>query len=140
MRGINDVSYSGNVGHVASTTTHMKGDPICTFMVCSEKETNFATWAKCTAYGKLAEYCSDKISKGDYVIVSGELFNKKSRNSPHPELEIKVTKKIVIINRETFNSKELTDLFLDIKEAGGATERHLSRLTEIASSSVVDTY
>lgn len=93
---MNSVQISGNVGNVTYTETNVKNDPIVTFMLCSEKEENFTTWVKISAYGKQALYCKDKISKGCYVIVDGELSNRKSRNSEHLELEVKATKKIII--------------------------------------------
>lgn len=96
MNGINSVTYSGNVGSVKFTETHEKGDPVATFMVCCEKKENFTTWAKVSAYGRIAKYCMDNLKKGDYVQIDGELTNKKNRISDHMELEIKATRQIVI--------------------------------------------
>lgn len=98
MRGINRLVISGNVGNVTYTETNIKNDPIVTFMLCSEKEENYTTWLKVSAYGKQALYCKDRIKKGCYVIIDGELTNRVSKGSNHLELEAKITSKIVILD------------------------------------------
>lgn len=95
MRGVNSVVIAGNVGKVIFTETQVKNDPIVTFMLCIEREENFCTWAKVSAYGKHALHLKDRINTGDYAIVHGELSNRKSKNGQHMELEVKATNRVV---------------------------------------------
>lgn len=116
MRGLNHVVFSGNVGSIIYTETHVKNDPVITFMLCSEREENFTTWAKICVYGKLALYCKDRLQKGSYVLVDGELKNRRSRSSEYLELEIKATNRLLIFdsNAPSLEGSIPKDLWMEV--------------------------
>lgn len=83
MRGINRVIFSGNVTGKIDFSTTDRGQHVCTFVVASDRASSGGTL---TAYAKVNIYieglvaaCREKLEKGCYVLVEGELMN---RNSP----------------------------------------------------------
>lgn len=107
-QGINDISYSGNVGSIKYGETNTNNDAVVSFMVCCEKEENFTTWVKVSAYGGMANYCKGRLKKGCYVIVSGELSNYKIKGSTLMGTEIKATRKLVIMQKKDDIGEEFT--------------------------------
>ena len=83
MRGMNKVILSGNVtGNINYAQTD-NGTGVCTFIMASDR---YATGNVVTAYIKVNVYieglvnlCRNRLDKGCYLLVEGELMN---RNSP----------------------------------------------------------
>jgi hypothetical protein len=100
-QGLNCVILSGDVGDVIYSETFVKNDPAVAFMLCVEAKENFPVWTKCNAYGDIARYIKLKnLSKGARVEIIGELINRKKRHEDRVELEVKVTRKINIFNKQ----------------------------------------
>lgn len=78
MRGHNYVLLSGNIGGKVVVGHTNNNDPACSFSVASD-DGDRATWVRINAYGSLANACSNKIQKGVYVSVAGELMNRAGR-------------------------------------------------------------
>jgi single-stranded DNA-binding protein len=80
---MNLVAYSGNVSGKIEFAKTGGGTPVCTFHVASDrrtKDTVITCWAKINAYGHgLVEACRQKLVKGIYVVVEGELMNREGR-------------------------------------------------------------
>lgn len=80
MRGHNLAIISGNVGAnivIGKTTTDSRS--ACSFAIASQNDKRRLTWVRINAYDKLAEYCSNKLHKGIYVSVVGELMNRDGK-------------------------------------------------------------
>ena len=80
MRGINRIVISGNVGNMIKFRDTSKGVPSCTFQLASDRHARgdiLTTWVKINVYGReLVRSCRNRLSKGVYVIVEGELMNR----------------------------------------------------------------
>lgn len=133
MLGANCCTLVGNVGAVIFTQTNTKKDPICTFMLCAETEENFTTWVKVSAYGKRALFCKDRLKKGDYVYVEGELVNRESRYSPYPDLEFKITRRLLILNnhKNTIPADTLEQLKIQAEKEDDSVSNIVRRAVEL---------
>ena len=83
MRGMNKVILSGNVTGTISYAQTGNGTDVCTFILASDRH---AGGGVVTAYIKVNVYieglvslCRNRLDKGCYLLVEGELMN---RNSP----------------------------------------------------------
>lgn len=82
MRGLNRVVLSGNVtGHISYASTD-NGTEVCTFVLASERH---SSGGSVTAYVKvnvyidgLVQVCRNRLEKGGYLLVEGELMNRTS--------------------------------------------------------------
>jgi len=75
--GLNFAFISGNVGEVTFSTTG-SNVPCCSFFIASERQGYDAVWVRVNVYGKNTNICKDKLAKGVYVIVKGEMMNRTS--------------------------------------------------------------
>lgn len=83
MRGLNKVVLSGNVTGTINYAKTDHGTDVCTFVLASDR---YASGSVVTAYIKVNVYidglvglCRNRLEKGCYLLVEGELMN---RNSP----------------------------------------------------------
>lgn len=83
MRGINQVSVSGNVSKDINFSTMPDGSPVSSFTMASDRHANGATitaWVKVNVYLEhLVKICQRQLNSGGYVIVDGELMNREGR-------------------------------------------------------------
>lgn len=80
MRGHNIVMISGNVGsNIVIGKTSGDSRSACSFGLASQNDKRRLTWVRINAYDKLADYCSQKLEKGIYVSVVGELMNREGK-------------------------------------------------------------
>jgi len=77
MRGANTVVVSGNVGEILHSFTKTSKKAACSFMVASQQSQMSVTWARINVYGINAEKCKERLFKGDYILVEGELMNRR---------------------------------------------------------------
>lgn len=76
-RSENFVVIAGNVGGIKVSETTAKV-PAVSFWVASDKGST-TTFVRVSAYGELAKICAEgKLEKGGFVVVIGELFNRKT--------------------------------------------------------------
>lgn len=81
MRGLNRVILSGNVtGRIDFSTTESGNTEVCTFTLASDRH---STGKVVTAFVKVNVYidglvklCRNKLTKGAYLLVEGELMNR----------------------------------------------------------------
>jgi single-stranded DNA-binding protein len=80
---MNVVAISGNVSSRIEFASTGGGTPVCTFQMASDRHTRdtvITAWVKVNAYGRgLVEACRQKLTKGIYVVVEGELMNRDGR-------------------------------------------------------------
>lgn len=82
-RGINKVFLSGlAVGRISFDSTE-NGSEACSFeLETSRPAANGSTIAavvKVNAYGRLAEECRDCLARNSYVVLEGELMNRRGK-------------------------------------------------------------
>lgn len=82
MRGINRVVVSGNLTGRTEYTRTDGGTDVCSFVLASDRPSKGKT---VTAYVKVNVYldglvtaCRDKLAKGCYLVVEGELMNRST--------------------------------------------------------------
>jgi single-stranded DNA-binding protein len=82
-RGLNEVIVSGNCSDSAQYHTTDNGTPCATFKLASDRKGAnkgeiMTTWVKINVYNEpLVKLCESRLQKGVYVIVKGELMNRK---------------------------------------------------------------
>lgn len=82
-KGINKVIVSGNCSDSAQYHSTDNGTPCATFKLASDrrganKGEVLTTWIKINVYNEpLVRLCETRLRKGVYVIVEGELMNRK---------------------------------------------------------------
>jgi len=116
MKGINVVTVSGNVGTMYASKTGT-GVTAYSMLIAVDSKKGTPVWVRVNVFGGLARKCNDKIEKGDYVLVSGELMERKVSTDDITLLEIRA-KEIV------FGSTMRVKSF--IKEATEKAEEGLS--------------
>ena len=98
MRGINRVVISGNVATDTNFHTMHDGVLACSFMLASDRHTRgdvITAFVRINVYiDQLAKICQQKLLKGGYVIVEGELMN---RDGIHGELTEVRAREIVFV-------------------------------------------
>lgn len=82
MRGLNKVILSGNVTGKIDYASTDNGAEACTFVVASDR---YAAGGIVTAYIKVNVYaeglvklCRNRLTKGCYILLEGELMNRAS--------------------------------------------------------------
>jgi single-stranded DNA-binding protein len=82
MRGLNKVIVSGNVTGKIDYATTDNGSEVCTFVLASDRH---GSGGVVTAYIKINVYvdglvklCRNRLDKGSYVLVEGELMNRST--------------------------------------------------------------
>lgn len=112
MRGHNAVWLSGNVG-AKIVKSHTKDNrTACSFSVASEGDKHRTTWVRVNVYDGLAEYCQDRLHKGVYCAVVGELMN---RDGQYGELtEIRARDVIFFSQYDREDEQEESELGEDV--------------------------
>lgn len=88
MVNINFVVLSGNVGSVNIGKTGV-GVAAFSMLLAVDQRNDETLWVRINVYGNLAKKCEDKINKGDYVVVTGELMDRKKSQDETTFLEIR---------------------------------------------------
>ena len=73
---LNQCNFIGRLGADPETRYTPGGDAVCSFRIAvnwKSKEKEGAEWVSITAFGKLAEICSQYLTKGSNVFVSGRM-------------------------------------------------------------------
>lgn len=87
MRGINRIIISGNVTADGNFHTMQDGSLVCSFGIASDRHTRgdiITAFTRVNVYiENLAKICQQRLRKGCYVLVEGELMN---RSGTHEEL------------------------------------------------------
>lgn len=98
MRGINRVTISGNVCGDANYGQLRDGTRCCSFSIASDRHTRgdvITAFVRVNVYiDVLTDLIRQKLRKGDYVIVDGELMN---RNGTAEELTEVRAREIVFV-------------------------------------------
>lgn len=89
MRGVNQVWLSGNVGGKIVTGVTRDGNPCCSFSVAAEDGQRSATWVRANVYGPLAVKVQNRLQKGMYVSIVGELMNRDGKFGELTEVRAK---------------------------------------------------
>jgi len=80
MRGLNRVIISGNIGGKIKFNPLTNGAEACSFQLFSDRVNGgsiVTAWVKVNAYDeRLVRVCKDRLVKGLYVLVEGELMNR----------------------------------------------------------------
>lgn len=80
MKGVNRVTISGNVSGSIRFQETRNGVAACSFSLVSDKpvENNVVkAWVRVNVYGeRLVGQCRQRLERGVYVIVDGELMNR----------------------------------------------------------------
>jgi len=89
MKGHNLVILSGNVsGHIVAGTTN-DNEHAFSFSVSAEDGGRFGALVRVNVYGGLALKCKDRVSKGLYVSIIGELMNRRGKFGELTEVRAK---------------------------------------------------
>lgn len=91
MRGVNKSIISGNVSGKILFSNTDSGSPACSFNVASD---NFlfggqvvSVWVRVNVYGEgIVNLCKSRLSKGQYIIIFGELMNRQGPTGPLTEI------------------------------------------------------
>jgi single-strand DNA-binding protein len=88
MRGLNKVTLAGNVGGDINFATLPGGEPALSFALASDRRASdggqITVWVRVNVYiAPLITICRDRLRKGTYVLVDGELMN---RDGVHGQL------------------------------------------------------
>ena len=89
MRGFNQVWLSGNVGGKFVIGQTRDNNPACSFSIAAEDVSRGTTWVRINVYGSLAVRCQQKIGRGIYVSVLGELMNREGKFGELTEVRAK---------------------------------------------------
>lgn len=79
MRGHNEVWISGNVGGKIVVSKTRDDREACSFQLASENSKSRTTWVRINVYDGLAENCKNRLRKGIYCTVLGELMNREGQ-------------------------------------------------------------
>lgn len=88
MRGVNNITMSGNVGEIVYGATGA-GTQACSFMLASERIKKEPVWVRINVFGPLVQICKTKLSRGGYVIIKGELMNRKALHDDDRMVEVR---------------------------------------------------
>lgn len=77
MRGINETQQSGNVSGPIQYGETRNGDLAGSFILAVDRNNAYATFVRINVYGALVNVCRQRLHKGAYVIVTGELMNRQ---------------------------------------------------------------
>ena len=91
MRGINKVLVAGNVGrNISFDTTDTTKEAACSFRVFSDRgrgDNLVTAWVRVNVYGEgLVGLVRDRIERGSYVLIDGELMNRRTKTGVYTEL------------------------------------------------------
>ncbi len=103
MKGLNFVVVSGNVGTISQGKTG-QGVSAYSVLIAVESTKNTTVWVRVNVYSDLAKKCINKIDKGDYIIVEGELMERRRSVDDTVLIEIRAREVIFgsTIRRKSF--------------------------------------
>lgn len=101
MRGINVVFVTGNVGDVYKNESDK--DVNYAFWLAIQNKDGFLVWVMVKAFGGLVTVCENRLKKGVYVVVNGELTT--SIKDGIKQLEIKA-KELIFPNLSKIEVEE----------------------------------
>lgn len=119
----------GNVGNDPRLSATQNNVPVCTFSVATNRSwlssgaserKEEAQWHNIVAFNKLAEICSQILTKGTSVYISGRLQNRKFRNQNDEEqrkTEIVASEMIAFDNRKDARINTLEKAEINIYDA-----------------------
>ena len=93
------VAFAGNVKGSPNFGTTGNGDRCCSFELGSSflgKSSRKTTWVRINAYGDLVDRIEARIQKGSYVVVDGQLVNRRGRSGELVEIR---ARDVVIHNK-----------------------------------------
>jgi single-stranded DNA-binding protein len=94
VKGTNVWCGSGNVASDVHYGETGRGDSACNFRICVEEAHKPLVYVRVNVYGGNVDVCKMRsLGRGDYVIVEGELMNRKGQDDFLTEIRCK---KIVI--------------------------------------------
>lgn len=108
---LNNCQFIGRLGKDVETRYLPNGDAVASFSLAvgsqwKDKQTNekkeSTEWVNCSVFGKLAEVCSEYLSKGSQVFVSGRMKTDKYTDKQGIE---KYSTKIVVERMQMLGSK-----------------------------------
>ena len=114
IEGINHVVFSGNVTSVTIGKTS-KDVPAFSMLIAVDQRNGETLLVRANSYGTLGLMCGEKINQRDYVVVEGELMDRKKSNDDNVFLEVRIRK---IIFHQTLLGKILTDEYSQINNDG----------------------
>jgi hypothetical protein len=80
VKGTNSWSGSGNVAGDVFYGRTGSGDPACNFKIVIEEAHKPLVYVRINVYGGFVDICQHReLKKGNYVVVGGELMNRKGR-------------------------------------------------------------
>jgi single-stranded DNA-binding protein len=94
VESVNVVIISGNVAQIQQGSTATSKAAALSVLIAMDCRNDETIWVRANAYGGIAKKCEDKINKGDYVFIEGELMERKKSDSEITFLEVRI-KKIV---------------------------------------------
>ena len=89
MKGVNVAVVSGNVDSVRFSTTKTRGDEVCTFLLCIEKNKESVTWARVNVYGGNVLSCRKFLKRGSPVVIEAELMNRLCQKTNDKVVELR---------------------------------------------------
>jgi single-stranded DNA-binding protein len=106
VRGINRVIISGNISGRVSYNETSSGTPACSFSLASDRYASgsvVTAWVKVNVYGDgLVRTCSERLIKGLYVLVEGELMNRGGQTGELTEIR---AKEIIFLTLQSYNQE-----------------------------------
>jgi single-stranded DNA-binding protein len=117
MVGINLVVLSGNVGSVNQGKTGLNVTAF-SMLLAVDSRNGETLWIRVNVYGTLAKKCSDKIEKGNYVVVVGEFMERKKSDSEATFIEVRA--KEVIFGGTI--GKEVGRILDSVEDVSGKTD------------------
>jgi single-stranded DNA-binding protein len=80
---------SGNVGVVDFGRTSNEED-VCSFLLAIEKKKKNLTWVRVNVFGDgLVKACKQRLARGGYVLVNGELMERVNSSGSNTVVEIR---------------------------------------------------
>jgi single-strand DNA-binding protein len=76
MAGLNSCNFIGRVGKSPEIRSTQGGKDVCTFSLAVDDgwgDNKKVTWLSLVTWDKLAKFCSDYLTKGSLIFVSGKL-------------------------------------------------------------------
>jgi hypothetical protein len=104
LRGTDVWSGSGNIaGHPIFGKTGC-GESACSFKVAIDKKHKPTTFVRVNVYGGNVEVCRVRdLASGDYVMVSGELMNRRGKNSNETIVEVRCNEIVIVAQKAKYN-------------------------------------
>jgi len=101
LKGTNVWHGSGNIASEVSYGRTGRGEAACNFRIIIEQAHKQLSFVRVNVYGGNVEVCRLRdLSRGDYVIIHGELMNRQGNQTPGEMLTEVRCLEIVIIGQQ----------------------------------------